>query len=99
VRGHFLRVLERAAVGEIGGDPGGAKRVATDFPRDAGRRGAAADHAPGIGLVHGEFGQRIGFVPARGAEQRALAVLDRRNLLYVALLLSGKAAVTRAAIC
>ena len=69
-------MLERAAVGEIGGDPGGAKRVATDFRRDAGRLGAAADHAPGVGLVHRTLGQRIGFVTARGAEQPALAVLS-----------------------
>jgi RNA-directed DNA polymerase len=74
VRSHFLRVLERAAVREVGGDPGGAERVATDFGRDAGRFGATADHAPGVGLVHGAVGQRIGFVAARGAEQPALAV-------------------------
>src|SRR6266404_8684232 len=36
VRGHFLSVLERAAVGEIGGDAGSAKRMATDRRRDAG---------------------------------------------------------------
>ena len=36
---------------------------------------AAADHAPGVGLVHGAVGQPIGFVAARGAEQPALAVL------------------------
>jgi hypothetical protein len=42
MRGHFLRVLERAAVGEIGGNAGGAERVAADFGRDAGRLGAAA---------------------------------------------------------
>ena len=36
VCGHFLRVFERAAVGEIGGDPGRAKRVAADFLSDAG---------------------------------------------------------------
>jgi RNA-directed DNA polymerase len=74
VRSHFLRVLERAAVREVGGNPGGAERVATDFGRDAGRFGATADHAPGAGLVHGAVGQRIGFVAARGAEQPALAV-------------------------
>jgi hypothetical protein len=27
MRGHFLRVLERAAVGEIGGNAGGAERM------------------------------------------------------------------------
>jgi hypothetical protein len=49
--------------------------VASDFRRDAGRGGAAADHAPGVGLVHGELGQPIGFVPACGAEQPALAIV------------------------
>jgi hypothetical protein len=34
---HLLGVLERAAVGEVSGDPGGAESVAADFPRDAGR--------------------------------------------------------------
>jgi hypothetical protein len=37
---HLLGALERAAVGEVGGDPGGTKRVAADFRRDAGSRGA-----------------------------------------------------------
>jgi len=40
VRGDFLRVLERAAIGEVGGDPGGPEVVAADFCRDAGRRRA-----------------------------------------------------------
>ena len=75
MRRHFLRVLECAPVGEVGADAGGAKRVAADRRGDAGRRGAAADHAPGVKLVHGELGQRIGFVAARGAEEPALTVL------------------------
>ena len=29
VRGHFLHVFEGTTIGEVGGDPGGAKRVAT----------------------------------------------------------------------
>jgi len=37
--------LERADVGEVGGDPGGAKCVASNFSGDTGRHGAAADHA------------------------------------------------------
>jgi hypothetical protein len=45
MRRHFLRVLERAAVDEIRGDPGCAKRVASNFSRDPGRLGAPADHA------------------------------------------------------
>jgi hypothetical protein len=39
MRGHFLRMLKRAAVGEIGSDPGGAERVATDRRADTGRGG------------------------------------------------------------
>jgi hypothetical protein len=41
VRRHFLRVLERAAVGEVGGNPGGAEGVAADsaaMPAAAARR-------------------------------------------------------------
>ena len=47
MRRHFLRVLKRTAVGELGGDPGCAECVAANFRCDAGRRGAPADHAPG----------------------------------------------------
>src|SRR6202040_4428045 len=36
VRGHFPRMLERAATGEIGGDAGCTKRMAADRRRDAG---------------------------------------------------------------
>jgi hypothetical protein len=39
MRGHLLRVLKGAAVGEIGGDSGRPKRVAADLLSDAGRRG------------------------------------------------------------
>jgi putative transposase len=35
VRGHFLRVLERAAIGEVGGDPGSTEGVAADRRGDA----------------------------------------------------------------
>ena len=71
----YAAISDYAAVGEVSGDPGRAKHMAADRRGDAGRRGAAADHTPGVGLVHGEIGQRIGFVPAGGAEQSALAVL------------------------
>jgi hypothetical protein len=54
VRRHFLRVLERAACGDISGDPGGAERVTADIRRDAGRGGAPADHPPGVRLVVGQ---------------------------------------------
>ena len=49
---HFLGVLKRTAIGEIGGDPGRSEGVTADFRRDAGRLGAAAYHAPGVRLTH-----------------------------------------------
>lgn len=36
MRGHGLRVLERATVAEIGGDPGCTERVIADRSKDAG---------------------------------------------------------------
>jgi hypothetical protein len=75
MRGHFLRVLERAALGEVGGDPGGTECVAADFRRDAGRRGAPADHPPGVGLAHRFVGEHGAVVAARGTEEEVLAVL------------------------
>src|ERR1700719_1050908 len=65
---HLLRVLKRAAVGEVGCDPGGAKRVTSNFCRDAGHGRAAADHPPGVRLAHRVFGEHGSVVPARGAE-------------------------------
>jgi hypothetical protein len=41
VRRHFLRVLERAAVGEIGGDPGRTEAMAPDPRGNAGRSAAS----------------------------------------------------------
>ena len=43
MRRHFLRVLERAAIGEVSSDSGGAERVAADFRRDAGSHDVQAD--------------------------------------------------------
>src|ERR1700732_2572799 len=37
VRGHFLRVFERSAIGEIGRNPGGVEGVAAGFRRGGGR--------------------------------------------------------------
>jgi hypothetical protein len=45
MRGHRLRVLERAAIAEIGGDPGRAKRVISDRRVNAGRNRAPARQA------------------------------------------------------
>src|SRR5271154_5700331 len=52
MRRHFLRMLERAAVGEVSGDAGRAECVAADFLSDAGGSGPLADHAPCIRLPH-----------------------------------------------
>jgi hypothetical protein len=38
VSGHFLRVIERAAVGEVGRDSSCTERVTTDFRRAAAAR-------------------------------------------------------------
>src|SRR5580693_2786436 len=48
---HFLSVLERSAVGEVGGDTGSPECVTANFLGDARRRGALADHPPRIRLV------------------------------------------------
>src|SRR3954467_2053615 len=57
VRGHFLGVLERAAIGEISGDAGSPERMTADRLGDTGRNGTPPDHAPGIGLAHRLLGQ------------------------------------------
>jgi hypothetical protein len=44
MRSHFLSVLDRAAISEIGGDPGCTAGVTADFRRDAGRCRPSADH-------------------------------------------------------
>jgi long-chain acyl-CoA synthetase len=75
MRGHGLRMLQRAAIAEIGGDPRRAKRVIADRRHDVCRRGTPADHASGVGLRHRLLGQHGGAVSRAGAEQPALAVL------------------------
>jgi hypothetical protein len=75
MRSHRLGVLKRAAVAEIGSDPGRAERVIADRRHDAGGRCAAADHAPGIRLRHGLLGQHGCVVPRAGAEEKSLAIL------------------------
>jgi hypothetical protein len=41
MRRHFLSVLERAAIREVSGDPGGVERMIANGCVDAGGRGAA----------------------------------------------------------
>jgi hypothetical protein len=48
MRRHFLRVLERAAIGGISRNPCGPKRVIADRGIDAGRLCSPADHEPGV---------------------------------------------------
>jgi hypothetical protein len=72
--GHRLRVLQRAAVGEIRRDPGRPERVVADRRQDAGGECALAHHAPGVDLGHRLIGERGSSVPAAGAEQKPFLV-------------------------
>jgi len=65
---HFLSVLERSAVGEVGGDTGSPECVTANFLGDARRRGALADHPPRIRLAHRFLGQHRTVMTATGAE-------------------------------
>ena len=75
MRRHLLRVLQRAAVGQIGGDPRRPKRMITDRRENANRRRPLADHSPRIRLRHGLAGQFDAVVTLGGAEQEPFAVL------------------------
>ena len=73
MRRHLLRVLERAAIGEIGGDAGGTKRVIADRRVNAGRApgaGSCARRRPAPWLL----GQTVALCPG-WCEQIALAVV------------------------
>jgi hypothetical protein len=62
---HGLSVFELAAVLEIGGDARCAEGVIADLSFDAGRSGAALDHAVGVLLPHGVVGERAGLAGRR----------------------------------
>src|SRR5262245_34864111 len=51
MRRHLPRLLERAAVLEIGRDPRAAEGVVADLRGDASRLGATAHHLPGVDAV------------------------------------------------
>lgn len=70
---HSSRLLERAAVLEMGGDPRGPERMIANLGVDAGSRRTAPDHRIGIGLGQGRARKPIGAVPYR-AEQRPLVI-------------------------
>jgi hypothetical protein len=95
MRGHCLRVFERAAVAEIGGDPGRAKRVVADRRHDARGCRPPADHAPGVFLPHRLFGQHGGGVSRAGAEQPALAIFGDAGGGDVSVQCFGKCVMTR----
>jgi len=73
VRRHFLSVLERSTVGELGVDPGGTEHVAADFRHHAGRGGAAADHPPGVRLAHRLVGLTLAAIRPKVAIRRCLS--------------------------
>jgi hypothetical protein len=74
VRRHLLRVFECAAIGKIRRNTGRPKAMVANRRHDAGRRGAPADHPPGVGLGHRLLGQPRPIVARAGTKQPALAV-------------------------
>jgi hypothetical protein len=73
VRGHGLRVFQRAPGFQIGSDARGAESVAADPDPRAEIGGAALNHAPGVNPVHGRGGKRAG-AAGRGAEEGLLSI-------------------------
>src|SRR5262245_27691957 len=51
MRRHLTRLLERAAILEVGRNASAAEGVVADLRCDAGRLGATADHSPSVGPV------------------------------------------------
>ena len=80
MRGHRLRVFQRAAGFEIGGDAGRAEGVAADPHSHAEAAGAALDHAPGVDAVHSRYGERVGAADSR-AEEGGLATITNAGRL------------------
>lgn len=62
--GHFLSVLQRTAICEIGSDAGGSETMIPDRRSDADGERTLTDDAPGVRLRHGMLGQRRCRVPA-----------------------------------
>ena len=75
--------FKRAAIAEIGGDPGRAKRVVADRGMNAGRRRSPADHAPGVGLRHRLVSQYGCVVPWAGSEQPAFSIVGDAGRVYL----------------
>jgi hypothetical protein len=75
MRRHFLRVLQRAAVGKIRGDTGGAEAVIAD------RRGGGSYARRQ--LRHGLVGQHGRGVPRAGAEKKSGAVFSNARGIVI----------------
>jgi hypothetical protein len=67
-------MLQRTAIGQIGGDTSRTKAMITDGRVNAGCRRAPADHPPGIRLGHRLLGQFDASMSARNANKKALAL-------------------------
>lgn len=91
VRRDLLRVFERSAILEVGGDAGGAERVATDFGFDPGGSSSSADHSPGIRLVQGIGRESPTRCDRDRAEEGSLLLIPklRRFAVGVEVLLKG----------
>jgi hypothetical protein len=94
VRGHDLRVLERAAGFEIGGDARGAESMAANPNSRAEIGGAALNHTPGVNAVHRLFRQRV-CAANGGAEEGALAVVADAGDLDVSVKVSFEIVMRR----
>jgi len=92
---HFLRVLERAAVRQVGGDTCCSERMIADRRGDTNCYRPPADHAPGIRLCHRLVGQRRGGMSSASAKQSPLAVLGNAGGIDIGPQRLGKRMVAR----
>ena len=78
---HGRGVFERAAILEVGGDPGRPEAVVADLGLDPGHCGAPTDHRIGVGLGQGGAGQLPR--PVDRAKQGLLAVVGDAGAVQV----------------
>ncbi len=75
---HLARLLQRAAVLEVGGDAGPAKRVVSDRGGDAGLLGTPADHGVCLARGNGAPGKALRAPAAAGGDRREQGSLRLR---------------------
>jgi len=80
VRRHQLSILQGPAVVEIGGNPGGAERVAANIPTHSRLARAPLNHLPHMDARHRIFGELIGTAAGRAEEGRLLRFKDAGRL-------------------